>query len=66
MNMQEFGAEVEVYMGPEKEKHVINTSTIVVIPPGTYHCPIEISKVDKPVYLIESYITSKYTQSELQ
>ena len=65
LNMKEFGAEIEMYMGTEKEKHVINTPTIVVVPPGTYHCPIEITKIDKPFFLMESYITSKYSQSEL-
>ncbi|MCK4273405.1 MAG: DUF521 domain-containing protein [Dehalococcoidales bacterium] len=33
------GAEVELYMGPEQERHVITTTTVVFIPPNFIHAP---------------------------
>ncbi len=49
LNMFDFGAEVELYMGPEEEKHIITGATIVYIPKGFEHCPLNFKKVDKPV-----------------
>jgi hypothetical protein len=42
------GAEIEITMGDKGEKHVINSPTIVVLPPGIAHCPLVSKKVDKP------------------
>ena len=33
------GAEVELYIGPEKEKHTINTTALIWIPANTVHGP---------------------------
>jgi hypothetical protein len=60
MDMKEFDAEVEFSFGEEQEKHLINGPTVVVVPPGIYHCPLDYTKVDKPIYVMESAITSKY------
>lgn len=47
-DLTELGGEAEMYMGKEMEKHIINKPTIVVQPKGFPHCPLVITKVDKP------------------
>jgi hypothetical protein len=42
------GAEIEVCLGKEQEKHLINTPTVAVMPKGFPHCPVTITKVEKP------------------
>jgi hypothetical protein len=49
----DLGAEVEMCMGEEMEKHVITKSTVVYIPPGTIHCPWTIKRVDRPFIFLQ-------------
>ncbi|MCJ7604430.1 MAG: hypothetical protein MUO19_00135 [Dehalococcoidales bacterium] len=42
------GAEVEMYMGKEMEKHVITTPTVAIQPKGHPHCPLIVNKQDRP------------------
>jgi hypothetical protein len=48
-NYFEFGAEIEIMMGEEQERHIVDKTTIIYIPKGVVHCPITTLKVDKPV-----------------
>ncbi len=64
-DMNEFDAEVEFTIGEEKEKHLIKQPTIVVVPPGVYHCPLNYAKVGKPIYCVEIFISHKYTSQDL-
>ncbi len=52
LDVTDFGAEVELSLGEECEKHVITQTTIVYVPSGMYHCPLHFKKVDKPVIFI--------------
>ena len=52
-NPYELGAEVELCMGPEMEKHTITKSTFVYIPPNLVHCPYTIKKIDKPFMFLQ-------------
>ena len=36
---EELGAEVEVFMGPEMERHIIDKTCVIYIPPYFMHCP---------------------------
>ena len=65
MDMTEFNAEVEFTFGAEKEKHVINGPTVVLVPPGIFHGPINYKKIGKPIYCLEVSMTSKYTATGL-
>jgi len=47
-DLSELGAEAEMSMGKEMERHIITTPTIVVQPKGFPHCPLAINKVYKP------------------
>jgi hypothetical protein len=49
----DLGAEVEMCMGEELEKHTFNKSTIVYIPPGVVHCPWTIKRVDRPFIFMQ-------------
>ena len=57
---EDFGAEIEVSMGKEGEKQIINTPTVVVIPKGMVHSPINFKKVDKPVIYSSIYMAKEY------
>ena len=46
------GMELEMCMGPEQEKHVINTTTAIYIPAGMLHCPLKWTKIGKPHLLV--------------
>lgn len=49
MDFRDFGAEVELSLGEELEKHIITTTTFVYVPKGLIHCPIQFKRVDKPI-----------------
>lgn len=49
----DLGAEVEMCMGKEMEKHIITRSTVVYIPPNFIHCPWIIRKVYRPWIFIQ-------------
>ncbi|MBN2074564.1 MAG: hypothetical protein JW762_03335 [Dehalococcoidales bacterium] len=65
MDMKEFDAEIEFYIGEEKEKHIIDRPTVVVLPPGLFHCPLNYARVGKPFYCLELFMTPKYTSTDL-
>jgi hypothetical protein len=48
LDIRDFGGEVELSLGEEGEKHIINSSSFVVIPPGLPHGPLNFKKVDRP------------------
>ena len=45
---KDLGAEIELSIGEESEKHVIDTASIICVPKGLVHCPLNINKVSKP------------------
>ncbi len=47
-NPEYLGAEIEIGMGEEQEKHVFDTPTVVIAPAGFVHCPLITRRVDKP------------------
>jgi hypothetical protein len=49
----DFGAEVVIYLGEEQEKHVITKATMINLPPEFPHCPLMITRVDRPIVQIE-------------
>jgi hypothetical protein len=52
-NPMDLGAEVQMFMGPEMEKHVFNTTTIIWIPPNFIHAPWKPLKTTRPWIFIE-------------
>jgi hypothetical protein len=64
MDFKDFGAEVELVMGDEGEKYLINTTTWVYIPRGLLHCPLTFKKVDKPIMFGHVMFTPTYESVE--
>jgi hypothetical protein len=59
-DIRKFDAEIEVYLGEEGEKHVITSPTVLHIPPGLVHCPMEYKRVGKPVIHLDMYFGAEY------
>jgi len=55
-----------LYIGPEMEKQVINTSTIIFIPANFIHCPFRVTRVDRPFLFIQSQYAPKLTETSLR
>ncbi len=47
------GGEAEIYLGKEMERHVITAPTAVVVPGGLAHCPLVITRIDRPIILCD-------------
>jgi len=58
LNIRDFGGEVDLTLGDEK--HTINSTSFVVIPPGLPHCPLNFRKVDKPFMFMVILTMGKY------
>ncbi len=61
-NASDFGAEVELSLGKEGEKHIINTATVACIPRGLIHGPLNFRKVDRPVLFCNVYLAPEYVR----
>jgi hypothetical protein len=59
-NYYDFDAEIEVHMGKEREKHIVNTTSIIYMPKGLLHGPIAITKVNKPFQWMHVLFAPKY------
>jgi hypothetical protein len=56
----DFDAEAEVYLGKEQEKYTITEPTILFIPKGFLHCPLEFKKVNKPLLFVMILLTPSF------
>lgn len=65
MDFSDFGAEVELVMGEEGEKHIINTTTWVFIPKGVLHCPLDFKRVDKPLMFGHIMFAPTYNSAKM-
>jgi hypothetical protein len=59
-----FDGEVEVYLGKEGTKNIVNSTTVLHIPAGMIHCPIIWKRVDKPMMFVNVVLTPSYTRSD--
>ena len=61
MDIRDFsGAEIELCLGKEQEKHTITSPVIVPIPKGLSHGPLNFKKLPKPIIFLEIMLTRKY------
>lgn len=69
-NMTDLGGEVELTLGEnenELEKFVLTTATVVYIPAGLLHCPLNFKKVNdpnKPILFHDFFFASEYMRKE--
>ena len=62
MNLDEFDAEVELCLGEEQEKHIINTTTLVHIPKDMIHCPLNFKVINKPIVFMNIALAPEYVR----
>lgn len=62
MDVRDFGAEAEISLGEQGEKHVINSPAIVHIPSGLMHGPLNFKRIDKPVVFLDIYLAPTYVR----
>jgi hypothetical protein len=62
----ELGAEYEIYMGPEMEKHVVSKPSLVFIPGNFIHCPFTVRKVTRPFIFIEAQYAPKSIETSFR
>jgi hypothetical protein len=62
MNVNEFDAEVWLYLGAgkEQEKLVITNTCVVHVPRGMVHTPLEFKKIGKPIVFMDITLTPQY------
>jgi uncharacterized RmlC-like cupin family protein len=51
-----FDAEIDFWMGKELEKHTIKSTTVLFIPKGVLHCPLNFRVINKPVLFHALYL----------
>ncbi len=61
-NPEELGAEIEFYLGPEREKHIITKSCVMFMPALFPHGPWIPKKTTKPWLFIEVNQSLKHTE----
>lgn len=62
-NYYDFDAEIEIHFGEEREKHIVDTTSIIYMPKGLLHGPIAITKVNKPFQWMHVLFAPKYDMS---
>ena len=56
----EFDAEVEISLGEEHERQIIDKPGIVYVSAGLSHGPLNFVRVDKPILFIDIALSGKY------
>jgi hypothetical protein len=59
-DIRKLGAEVELCLGEEGEKHIIDTAAVVTAPAGLVHCPLHIKNVKEPIVFLTIALTREY------
>jgi hypothetical protein len=62
-DMGELNAELEVCLGPEKEKQLINSTTALYIPRGFPHFPATVKNMSKRFYYMEISLAPEYKET---
>ena len=57
-----FDAEIDFWIGEEQEKYVITKPTIIFIPKGLLHTPLNFRKINKPVFFNVILMAPKFTK----
>lgn len=61
-----FDAEIDFWMGEELEKHTIKSTTVIFIPKGLLHCPLNLRKINKPVLFHALYLGQEFTAKRVK
>ena len=66
LDITDFHAEIHVCLGEEQEEHIITAPSMINIPAGLIHCPLTVTRCDKPIVMLEISLTNKFDSSELK
>lgn len=66
LDITDFQAEIRFCMGEEMEEHIITAPTMINIPAGLLHCPLTVTRCDKPIVMLEISMTGEFNSSELK
>lgn len=58
----DFKAEVEFHIGEEEEEFTIDKATIIYIPEGLVHCPLNFKRIDEPILFQAILLAPKFTK----
>jgi hypothetical protein len=61
-----FDAEIDFWMGEELEKHTIKSTTVIFVPRGLLHCPLNLRKINKPVLFHALYLGQTFTAKRVK
>lgn len=62
-NIDYLGAEISICLGDEQEEHIINSATVVSLPPGLKHGPLKVTKITRPFVFLEVSTTKGYSHT---
>jgi hypothetical protein len=57
-NPSDLGGEVEFWL--EDEKYILKKSCLIFAPKGLKHCPLRVTRVDRPIFFLAAGISGKY------
>lgn len=58
----DLGGEIEIWL--EDERHVITSSALIFVPAGMKHCPLVLTRVDRPIFHFTTVTGHKYVKIE--
>lgn len=59
-NPHDLGGEVEYWM--EDEKYILKKSCLIWTPKGLRHCPLKVTRVDRPILFLAISMAKKYVK----
>jgi hypothetical protein len=62
-NPTQLGGEVEFWM--EDEKYLLTNSCLIWVPAGIRHCPLRVTKVERPFLFLAFSLTQKYKKDSI-
>jgi hypothetical protein len=58
----DLGGEIEIWL--EDDKHVIDKSAMIFVPAGMVHCPLVLTRVDRPIFHFTAVTGHRYEKLE--
>lgn len=58
----EFDADIDFYLGEEKEHYAIDKATIIYIPKGMVHCPLNFKRIGIPILFHAILMAPQFTK----
>ena len=61
-NVFEFDADIDFYLGEEQEHYAIDKATIIYIPKGMVHCPLDFKRIGIPILFHAILMAPRFTK----